>query len=550
MIRRRACGRINPLLLVVVVALVLVAGLGAWMYLLGRPRVADSDVETITMYCAAGLRTPVEEIAARYEEEYGVKIDLQYGGSGSLLSQLKAQGAGLDPIDLYLAADASYTERAVAEGLAQERLPVARQFPVIAVAQDSKLSIASIEDLLDENIRVSMANPDQAAVGKAIQERVAAANPELWTKLKAAVTERGVFKPTVNDVAADVALGQVDAALVWNSTVMMPQHREKLRAIEVDILKNDPDLITVCVLKQSDTPTAALRFARYLTARDKGLPVFEEFGTGPVDGDVWVEQPQINFFCGAVNRKVVEDAVKEFEKREGVVVNTRFDGCGTLTGQMKTIDGQNTKAGFPDFYMACDVYYLENVKEWFEDAANVSEVDLVLVVPSDSENVENLEDILKPDVRVSIGQPDQCTIGALTRQVLQREKVYDDLMKKRNEAGGVVVEKPSSAMLVPDVATKNADVTIAYYSDAKPEADAGRVRIIPLEGNSAVQPMSVSKSSEHKYLVRRLYRQIAERADAFEQAEFKYRGVEFNEEGRPVPTASDNASSQPTGGSS
>ncbi|MEZ6144222.1 MAG: hypothetical protein R3B91_02070 [Planctomycetaceae bacterium] len=70
-----------------------------------------------------------------------------------------------------------------------------------------------------------------------------------------------------------------------------------------------------------------------------------------------------------------------FEEREGVEINTIYDGCGILTGRMKTIEGQQTSLGFPDVYMACDVYYLDNVREWFQEAANVSDVEIVIAVP-------------------------------------------------------------------------------------------------------------------------------------------------------------------------
>ena len=59
------------------------------------------------------------EIARRYEEAYGVKVMLQYGGSGTLLNNLQLADKG----DLYLAADHSYTDIARGKGLIAEELP-------------------------------------------------------------------------------------------------------------------------------------------------------------------------------------------------------------------------------------------------------------------------------------------------------------------------------------------------------------------------------------------------------------------------------------------
>src|SRR5690606_27095798 len=305
-------------------------------------------------------------------------------------------------------------EQAVELGLARETLPIGHQRPVIAVRRDSDKSVTSIADLIREDVTVSLANPDQAAAGKAIREAlrdVQIDEANAWEALEAAVTQRGVFKPTVNDVANDVKLGAVDAGIIWDTTVAMPKYRDEMEAIGVAELDR-PKLVGLAVLNSSQQPTEALRFARYLTARDRGLPVFADFGIRPVEGDIWEEHPVITFYCGAVNRRAVEQIVADFSEREGVTVNTVYDGCGTLTGRMKTIDRQLPELGFPDVYMACDLYYLENVREWFQEAANVSDVEIVMAVPKGSDRVQTLDDLVKPGVRVAVGQPEQCTIGA------------------------------------------------------------------------------------------------------------------------------------------
>ena len=77
---------------------------------------------------------------------------------------------------------------------------------------------------------------------------------------------------------------------------------------------------------------------------------------------------------------------------------TRDGRIATLTcvGKMKGIEGQSTDLGFPDVYMACDVYYLENVKQWFQEAANVSDVEIVIAVPKGSTKVKQLADLVQP----------------------------------------------------------------------------------------------------------------------------------------------------------
>jgi molybdenum ABC transporter molybdate-binding protein len=520
------CGRINSLWLLLLGAVAAVVVFSALLYM-GGPQPRD-DAQVLRVQCAAGMREPLERIARMYENEpdnklRGLKIEMNFGGSDTLLSQLEINK--FDKSDLFLAADDQYTEMAKRKGLAAECLPLAYQRPVVIVRKGNPKSIHTLDDLLRENVSVVTGNPDQAAIGKAIKKALSAlkvSDTDRWQQLQQHITRHGVFKPTVTDAANDVKIRAVDAGIVWDSTAAMPSYRDAFDVIHLDEFESDPNLVTVCVLNASPNPTAALKFARYVAARDRGLKVFEEMGAKPVDGDVWEENPQLTFFSGSVNRRSVDQIVAAFEAREGVKVNTVYDGCGILTGRMKTIDQQRTDLGFPDAYMACDVYYLENVKDWFQDAVNVSDTEIVIAVPKGSTTVKELKDLLKPGVRVAVGEPESCTIGALTRRLLAAEQLYQPLKEKQKIKDEVVVEKTSSALLVPDVTNKHVDAAVAFYTDVKSNLD--RVDVVRIDSPlvRAVQPFSIAKTSQHKQLARRLFEHMASSPQAFEDVGFHF----------------------------
>lgn len=536
MISRR--GRINPLVLVLLVG---VAAAGLLILLLpggnrgGRSGGRGEDGQPLVILVAAGLRTPVEEVLERYREEYGVRIDAQYGGSNMLLNQLKVNK--FEQPDLYLAADAFYIDQAVDAGLAKEVLPLAVQAPVVAFRKDRDPQANDWETLLRDPLRWSISDPEQAAIGRAVQGLLseipggledADEKMTLWDRLADQATRLGVFKPTVNEVANDVKIGAVDLGIVWSSTVASPEYRDELVGIPLDQLAETataPPLaeqLTVAVLSTSTRPTEALRLARFIAARDRGLETFAKFGMTPVEGDIWAETPEITFFCGAVNRRAIEPVIDAFQQREGVVVNTIFDGCGILTSRMGTIEAQNPLLGFPDVYMACDRYYLDNVRDWFQEDVDVSQTEIVLVVPKGSDRVKRLEDLLVPGVRVSIGEPNQCTIGALTRRLLQQADLYDGLKEKQGQPGEVVVEKSSSALIVPDVVTGHVDVAIAYRNDVMTHQDKVDVIAIDSPLTRAIQPLSIGKNSGHKQLIRRLYRYVERAEENFETVGFDF----------------------------
>lgn len=511
-------GRVNSFLLAVGGAVALLVLLGVALFNLSGAKKGggtsgsaqqNGSGDKLFMYCAAGIRLPVEKIAADFQREYGIEVQLQYGGSNTLLSQLEVAKIG----DLYLAADNSYTKLAKEKGLLKETIPIALMRPVIAVKKGNPKQIQGVDDLLRDDVTTALGNPDQAAIGKMTRKLLTKSGQ--WEKVEAHVTGNGVFKPTVPEVANDVKLGSADAGVVWDTTLALYPDLEAIRCPELDAGTTH---VTIGVLTSSTDATRALKFARYLTSRDRGMLTFKKDGFETVDGDVWSEAPEITFYCGSVNRRAIEDVIKQFEKREGVVINTVYNGCGILTAEMKTIRDQRQGAGFPDTYMACDRYYLESVKNWFQDDVDVSDTEVVIAVPKGNpRGIKKLEDLTKEGVRVAVGQPDQCTIGVLTRQTLESEGVFDGVMKN------VVTQTATSAMLVPTVTTNSVDAALAYATDTKAEADKVDTIRIPSAAAKAIQPFAIARSSEHKELGRRLFQAIRAARDKFETAGFHFR---------------------------
>ena len=487
----------------------------SWSLLICAPRdeptlaegTNEQESKELLFYCAAGMRYPMDEIAKSYEREFGVSVQLQYGGSNSLLNQLEVSQTG----DLYLAGDDSYTKMAQEKGLAEERLLVAMMRPVIAVKKDDD-SISSIDDLLKPRVKVAIGNPDAAAVGKKTRKLLTASGQ--WEKLESQVTEYGTFMPTVNEIANAVKVGGVQAGITWDSTVMQYPDLKIVAVPELDAGKAN---IEIAVLTSSKQPTAALRFARYVAARDKGLPVFKRMGWEIVEGDVWSEVPEITFFAGSVNRRALEPVVNRFSKREGVEINTVYNGCGILTAQMRTIN-DGGQGGFPDTYMACDRYYLETVKEMFETGIDVSDTDIVIVVREGNPKEHSKTGRSRP---TGAARRDRSTGSMHDRRsvaagLLQDAKLYDKLI----EIGNIVTQTQTSAMLVPSVTTNSADATLAYLTDTLAESDKIDIVTIDSELAKAIQPYSVARTSDHKYLGRRLFNAIANAQTDFEAAGF------------------------------
>lgn len=254
-------------------------------YLLFRPAMEPTSEATATaapdvqdavplmVYCAAGVKAPVEAIARAFEQEaFGSPIQLQFGGSGTLLSNLQVARRG----DLFIAADSSYIDLARQQDLIGEGVAVARQTPVIAVAKGNPKRIAGVEDLVRDDVRLALANPEAASIGQLTKKLLESSGQ--WEKVAA---QAKVYKPTVSDVANDVLLGTVDAAIVWDANVR--QFSDQLEAVEVADWKSHPQDVTAGVLRFSEHPEAALRFARYMQDPAQGGEEFVSRGYEPVE---------------------------------------------------------------------------------------------------------------------------------------------------------------------------------------------------------------------------------------------------------------------------
>ncbi len=233
-------------------------------------------VEPLLVFCAAGIKPPVEAAARQFEAEEGVPVQLQYGGSQTLLANLAVSARG----DLYIAAEDTYVQMARDRKLVGEIVPLARMHVALGVARGNPKKIAGLADLLKPEVRLAQANPEAAAVGKLTRDALQKTGE--WEPLRAHTT---VFKPTVNEVANDLKLGSADAGFVWDATI---RQYPELEAVAVPALANLVAHVSAGVLASSRQPAAAARLARFLAARDRGQKEFERSGFTPVDGAPWV----------------------------------------------------------------------------------------------------------------------------------------------------------------------------------------------------------------------------------------------------------------------
>ncbi|MEQ1830616.1 MAG: substrate-binding domain-containing protein, partial [Pirellula sp.] len=355
-------------------------------------------------------------------------------------------------------------------------------------------------------------NPDAAAIGR--QTRHVLNESGHWSQLEKATT---AFRTTVTDVANDIKVGAADAGIVYDAVLKTFPDLESIVLNELEPIVSNVAISVVSTTKQ---PQAALHFARYVAARDRGLKHYAVHGFQIEHGDPWSDVPELSVFAGSMLRPAIEDTLIAFEAREGVRVTRVYNGCGILVAQMKA--GQH-----PDAYFACDREFMSQVPDLFPNPVDVSTNELVILVKKGNPlMIQSLRDLTRENLRVGIGHEKQCAMGWITQNTIREAGIQQEVM------ANVTVQTPTGDMLVNQLRTGSLDAAVVYISNAAGAAEhLDAIRIEGLACSVAVQPLAVSEDTQYPQLLNRLFQKIcsSESEEIFAAEGFQWRDPKMSQ---------------------
>ncbi|HEX3146982.1 MAG TPA: substrate-binding domain-containing protein [Gemmataceae bacterium] len=462
----------------------------------------------VVVHVAAAMRLPLEKAAADFEHDTGIKIELRFGPSETLLSNLKVSGQG----DLFLPADESYVAAARKAGLVEQDYAIASMTAVAVIRADFPKAAKEIgwDDLFREGFRLVQPNPDITAIGKLTREGLTASGT--WERIERA---KPAMLGSVTEAANAVKLGSGDGAIIWDAVA----HADPtLKVVHLSGLEKVTANVSAAVCNGAASRTEARWFAEYL-AGESGQKYFRDLGYGPpreapkpkARGAKPSENAELVLYAGAMLRPAIESTIVEFEQREHVKVTRVYNGCGILVGQMRT--GRE-----PDLYFACDPRFMGDVAELFLKPEVVSNNQLVIAVPKGNPaGIKELKNLGAEGLRVGVGHEQQCALGAITRETFLKAGVYAAV---RNN---VKMESPTGDLLVNQLRTGALDAVVCYISNVTPNLD--KLDAIPVTGiacSAPEQPVAIAKSSANAELAAKLieYLRSAESRKRFEELGF------------------------------
>lgn len=224
------------------------------------PEELDAGAKELLLYCGAGIRPPVQQIAETFEREHGVKIVADYAGSEVLLSKIKLARQG----DLYMPGDEYYVDQAAAEGMILSQKPVCYFVPTILVQKGNPKKISRLQDLLVPGLRLGLGDARTCAVGRAAKE-IFAKNNIAWGD----VEENLAFQSlTVNELGMQIQAGSLDAVIVWDA--MARYYSEHGTEVSIPADQNVISTVDIGVLSFTKNRPLAEEFVEFVTSQRGG----------------------------------------------------------------------------------------------------------------------------------------------------------------------------------------------------------------------------------------------------------------------------------------
>jgi len=173
---------------------------------------ASGKEKSILVFAGAASKPPTELACEAFYKKTGVRVDVIFGGSGYVLSQMQLGKTG----DIYFPGSSDYMDIAREKGLVlpETEKPVVYLVNSINVARGNPHGIKSLKDLARPGLRLGIANPEGVCVGlyaiEILEGQLAA---DELAAVKANIVN---FPESCEKTATSISLGTVDAVIGWS----------------------------------------------------------------------------------------------------------------------------------------------------------------------------------------------------------------------------------------------------------------------------------------------------------------------------------------------
>jgi molybdate transport system substrate-binding protein len=206
--------------------------------------------------------------------------------------------------------------------------------------------------------------------------------------------------------------------------------------------------------------------------------------------------PELLVYCGAGIRPPVAELTEIFGKENGCKVVTDYAGSEVLLSRLKL-------AGRGEVYVPGDKHYIDQASEAGLILSRRSVcyfVPAILVQKGNPKGITGLKDLVKPGVKLGLGDAKACAIGRKSNRIFKKNGISPAELEKSLTFRSLTVNE-----LGMQIHAKSLDAVIVWDAIAKYYQKSGEEVAIPVEQNviSTVEA-GVLKFAGHKDLAGRL----------------------------------------------
>ncbi|HXA00068.1 MAG TPA: molybdate ABC transporter substrate-binding protein [Candidatus Dormibacteraeota bacterium] len=235
------------------------------------PLLSSAQQPELKIAAAADLKFAMTDLAAAYEKQSGVHLNLTFGSSGNFFAQIQ-NGA---PFDIFFSADSDYPRKLNEAGLALPSTADTYAIGKLVLWSPASEKIdpakSNWQTLLDPSVKkIAIANPDHAPYGRAALE--ALKNSGLYEKIK----DKLVFGDNIAQTAQFVQSGNAQIGVLAESLILSPSFGPG-RSWKIPLQQYTPLIQSVVALKSSANKDATLAFLAWIKT-PPAQAIFQKYG--------------------------------------------------------------------------------------------------------------------------------------------------------------------------------------------------------------------------------------------------------------------------------
>lgn len=267
----------NSRFLALALAAALVMAIGTGGCAAASRQAAPAD--TLTVFAAASLAAPFRAVADAYEADHpGVDVTFNFAGSQALRTQLE-HGA---QADIFASADweqMAAVRKADLLGNTPEYFATNR---LAVVAPATSEAVQGLDDLARPGVSIAIASAEvpAGAYARATLDLLAGSDDHREGYAESVLANVVTNETNVRAVAQKVALGEVDAGIVYETDAEAEQYGKVFRVIEIPLEFNPAAEYPIAALSEAANPQDALDFIAFVQS-DGGQAILRQHGFAP-----------------------------------------------------------------------------------------------------------------------------------------------------------------------------------------------------------------------------------------------------------------------------